>query len=459
MKRALLLALLLSATGISAMEGNYKRIAITEYYTEQDLSLLTKHEKLLVAAKDGDLEKCKDLINNNYAYVNAQVDNNGYTPLTYAAENGHLEVCRFLLSKDALTNEYECTKDTKRREGYQKDTILSLAAKNGYLEICKLLVNKGADLEGHTNRCIMSSKECTCDHPCDESDFCETKCMCNADFNYGPLQQAVSGEHLAVYTFLINEGANIEGGPLYGGIDTPLNIAAALRNLDMCKLLVEDGADLDSAEYHGNGHNALGNALFHESGGLEETGKFLITQIVKDPKNGKYKLSLKALNYAVDGHSTPTEESAIEACRFVVKQTLIGNNEEVAESKLLSLLSSFKQFNLPKGLRQLLVSYCKCTFPYFISLILEGKQDIPACIIKAIIPKLVKRINNLKKDLNVVKKTEQEVVPGRMMRIGDDQELIKLLDSKLFGENFCTDIAENIKDQLPLTDEPVEIIE
>jgi ankyrin repeat protein len=65
-------------------------------------------------------------------------DNNGQTPLSWAAENGHEVVVKLLLEKNA---ELE-TKD----EGYGR-TPLSWAAGNSHEAVVKLLLEKGAELE------------------------------------------------------------------------------------------------------------------------------------------------------------------------------------------------------------------------------------------------------------------------------------------------------------------------
>ncbi|WP_353272525.1 ankyrin repeat domain-containing protein [Wolbachia endosymbiont (group A) of Urophora cardui] len=86
------------------------------------------------AAFDGDLDLFKLLINHNADLY--RVDNDGSSPLHRAAENGKLEIVRYIIDKklyniDAVNND--------------KQTPLLLAAQNGHLEIVKFLVDKGAD--------------------------------------------------------------------------------------------------------------------------------------------------------------------------------------------------------------------------------------------------------------------------------------------------------------------------
>ena len=56
-------------------------------------------------------------------------DNNGFTPLHIAAQNGHLQVVEFLLEKQAYVDEKD----------YNGSTPLHTAAENGHLPIGKIV--------------------------------------------------------------------------------------------------------------------------------------------------------------------------------------------------------------------------------------------------------------------------------------------------------------------------------
>jgi hypothetical protein len=69
--------------------------------------------------------------------INANdTDNGGWTPLTYAAFEGHTEVARLLINYGAHVN----------GEDHHKRTPLHEACRNGHFEAAQLFVNKGADV-------------------------------------------------------------------------------------------------------------------------------------------------------------------------------------------------------------------------------------------------------------------------------------------------------------------------
>jgi len=105
---------------------------------------MNQPNELLIAAKQGDLDIVKNLIEQNNARIQCK-DTGGNTPLSLAAYNGHLEVVKYLQSKGSEIN-------IRDNEG---DTPLSLAAFNGHLEVVKYLEMKGSDVNhrgnyGHT---------------------------------------------------------------------------------------------------------------------------------------------------------------------------------------------------------------------------------------------------------------------------------------------------------------------
>ena len=84
------------------------------------------------------------------AHASSPKDFNDRTPLSWAAENGHLEIVKLLLkegvgvdSEDAWTP-WSWAKQIVR-------TPLSWAAENGHLEVVKLLLKKGADVASKEN--------------------------------------------------------------------------------------------------------------------------------------------------------------------------------------------------------------------------------------------------------------------------------------------------------------------
>jgi len=96
------------------------------------------------AAENGHLEVVRLLVATGKSEVDSK-DNSGWTPLSWAAENGHLEVVRLLVE----TGKVEV--DSKDNSGH---TPLTWAAKNGYLEVVKFLVQEAqpkADIRSKDN--------------------------------------------------------------------------------------------------------------------------------------------------------------------------------------------------------------------------------------------------------------------------------------------------------------------
>lgn len=85
---------------------------------------------LMAAALAGDLELSTKLIARG-----AAVNKTGWTPLHYAATNGHLAVMRLLLEEHAFIDS----------ESPNKTTPLMMAARYGTLEAAQLLLQEGAE--------------------------------------------------------------------------------------------------------------------------------------------------------------------------------------------------------------------------------------------------------------------------------------------------------------------------
>jgi len=85
---------------------------------------------LMLAALAGDIKMCRMLIERD-----ADVNKTGWTPLHYAATNGHLEVINLLLEENAYI-------DAASPNG---STPLMMAARYGTPEAVKLLLEAGAD--------------------------------------------------------------------------------------------------------------------------------------------------------------------------------------------------------------------------------------------------------------------------------------------------------------------------
>ena len=143
------------------------------------------------------------------ADVNA-FDGNGFAAMHFAAANKNKAVIELLIAKDAKIDV------VSKNNGM---TPLFFAAREGHKHIAALLLEKGARIDG-----VINPKA--------------------ADRPWTPLYEAVAGGHIAMAEFLLAKGANPNAkGQLHG---SPFDKAAENRDLDMLRLLLAHGADVQS---------------------------------------------------------------------------------------------------------------------------------------------------------------------------------------------------------------------
>jgi ankyrin repeat protein len=98
-------------------------------------NILNCNGDLLLASRNGNLDKVNELLNNG-ADVNAADDSDQKTALHEAAIYGHTDVVSLLLAKGADVN-------VQDEYGY---TPIHWAAENGHTDVVSLLLEKGADV-------------------------------------------------------------------------------------------------------------------------------------------------------------------------------------------------------------------------------------------------------------------------------------------------------------------------
>ncbi|KAJ7581693.1 hypothetical protein C8J56DRAFT_250116 [Mycena floridula] len=167
------------------------------------------------------------------------IDEKGYTPLSYAVQQGHSDIVQLLLDKNADPD--ACNK-------YQR-TPLSYAAEEGHSNIVQLLLDKNAD-----------------PHACDEyqrtplsyaaeeghSDIVQLLLDKNADpdacdeYQHTPLSYAAKGGHSNIVQLLLDKNAD----PHACDKDqrTPLSYAAQWGHSDIVQLLLDKNADPDACD-------------------------------------------------------------------------------------------------------------------------------------------------------------------------------------------------------------------
>ncbi|KAG5868555.1 hypothetical protein JTB14_019499 [Gonioctena quinquepunctata] len=135
---------------------------------------------------------------------------NGWTPLLIASRKGHIDLVNNLLANHARVDVFDL-------EGR---SALHLAAEQGYLPVCDSLL---------THKAFINSK----------SRNGRTALHLAAMNGYVHLVQFLIKDHNAVIDILTLKK------------QTPLHLAAAAGQIEVCKLLLELGADIDATDEHG----------------------------------------------------------------------------------------------------------------------------------------------------------------------------------------------------------------
>jgi len=192
------------------------------------------------AAVEGDLKSIKFFIEEKKVEVDAQ-NEESKTPLWIAAENGHLEVVRYLVDKNA----------NLEAEDKKKLIPLEIAIKKGHLEVVKYLN------ENRTEDMTISDDylfEFSAKHNCLESIdyFLEEGANIEGEghFNDLPLHLAIRERRFEVVKHLLDKDEYLEH--IFKSSDaegnTPLHAAAEVGNLEAAKLLLKKGANIEATD-------------------------------------------------------------------------------------------------------------------------------------------------------------------------------------------------------------------
>ena len=105
---------------------------------QQTLDELEFEKSIFFACVNGDLERCKHLIDKQGRSIVDHQDQSGYTPLAYAARNNQLKICQLLVATNA---------DPNLKTKSNQMTPLHRATLMGHSEVVKLLAGyKRTDL-------------------------------------------------------------------------------------------------------------------------------------------------------------------------------------------------------------------------------------------------------------------------------------------------------------------------
>jgi ankyrin repeat protein len=204
----------------------------------------------------GNVDTIKPLLEKG-ADVNAK-DNDGWTPLQFAAKRGSLEIVRLLLENGA---------DAKAKSN-DGGTALMSAAKRGYMEIAELLVAKGADVNAKIDTYGTALTFAAAAGETNAVGFLLDKGADINATNYGgdtALMEAVNQGKTEVVKQLLASGAKVNSEDMFG--DSALDAARKIGNTAIVKLLQQAGATKSSSTKQ---DEAMANNMKEMSNSLQE---------------------------------------------------------------------------------------------------------------------------------------------------------------------------------------------
>uniref|UniRef100_A0A3B4VEK7 Ankyrin repeat and kinase domain containing 1 n=1 Tax=Seriola dumerili TaxID=41447 RepID=A0A3B4VEK7_SERDU len=228
------------------------------------------------AAQNGD-NRTVSLLLDKGAVADAR-EKTGWMPLHLACQNGHETVVRLLLSR--LSEEA-----VREREEAQGRTPLHLASTYGYLNIAKLLLSQGADPNA-TDCCLSTA-----------------------------LHLSAEEGHNRVVRQLVKSGASTDNADSRGY--TPLHLAALKGHTGICRQLLSNGASPDSRTLQGwtpmhlaalRGHETTVVQLKSQGGCVNASGENGWTPLHLACKQSKPEVVAKLLAAKADPNVTEDSE-------------------------------------------------------------------------------------------------------------------------------------------------------
>jgi ankyrin repeat protein len=120
------------AIAIAEKSSDVAKLLINSPSIDLERPNLAGETPLMMAAYNGSYDLVVYLVTQRAVEVNHP----GWSALHYASTNGHLEIVRFLLDKDAYVDP----------ESPNGTTALMMAARGGHIYIVKLLIDRGANI-------------------------------------------------------------------------------------------------------------------------------------------------------------------------------------------------------------------------------------------------------------------------------------------------------------------------
>ena len=302
--------LLVQAGAYVMAQNNDNKTPIDLAYEQGHVSLaqmLEKTLKLREAAVTGNVEKVKELLAAGvltgakdptgatvlYRVIEAYLEP-PYSSASYPATEGHIDIIRALIEAGAKVDSFTRWGRMHEDLNFSSATPLHVAAVAGHPEIVRLLIEAGKDINGYINFRNHRNYHNALSLGLEENpnqEVAKLLIQAGADvnafnfFNRTPLH-TVAAMHedvtmsVNIATALINAGANLNpktsrSNSLSFHVGyTPLHTAASVNHIEMVKLLIKHGANINSKDESDNsplhlaiynGHGKLAKLLI-ESG-------------------------------------------------------------------------------------------------------------------------------------------------------------------------------------------------
>lgn len=207
--------------------------------TIADIKDANKRGALHFAAREGKIEVCKYLLEELKLDVDTR-DEDGETPLIHAARQGHTDTAKYLVesgANPAIASDLGAT-------------ALHHSAGIGNIELLKFLLSRGPDVNSQSDagtpliwaagHAQQEAVKLLLEHHANPN--------AETDDDITPLLSAVAAGSLACLDLLIQAGAKVN---ISAGGATPLHIAADSGNLEIINSLLQAGADPNATDEDG----------------------------------------------------------------------------------------------------------------------------------------------------------------------------------------------------------------
>lgn len=192
-------------------------------------------------------------------------DMSGRTALTWAAENGDIKLLQRLLQHPLIQPDLN-TCESNTRATIHCDTPLIHAARNGHALIVKTLLETGkvnpnarGPYSGSPHWPTAITEAASKGH---EAAFRELLAAPNIHFNGNTLYAAVLGRNKQIVSLLLDRNAH---NGHYDDLKRPLHIAIRMQDVEIVRLLIDKGVDLNSRNEFGYTPLTLANRLENDS--------------------------------------------------------------------------------------------------------------------------------------------------------------------------------------------------